>query len=127
MINMTVIIFPHFNQFCSSHTLQEVYITQFDTLDEHLQKALQEGCAAWAPGIEIISVRVTKPRVPEKIRINFEMMESEKTKFQIAIEEQKVAEKRADTKRKEATIEAQTAYDVAVIEAQKQVANQEAK
>jgi hypothetical protein len=39
-----------------------------------------------------------------------------------------VAEKRADTKRKEeATIEAQTAYDVAVIEAQKQVANQEAK
>ena len=29
------------NQFCSSHSLQEVYITLFDTLDEHLQGALQ--------------------------------------------------------------------------------------
>jgi hypothetical protein len=28
-------------QFCSSHSLQEVYITLFDTLDEHLQEALQ--------------------------------------------------------------------------------------
>jgi len=32
------------NQFCSSHTLQEVYITLFDQLDEHLQVALQKGC-----------------------------------------------------------------------------------
>merc|ERR1719240_230564 len=48
------------NQFCSSHTLQEVYITEFDTLDEHLQLALQRDCNDWAPGIEIISVRVTK-------------------------------------------------------------------
>jgi hypothetical protein len=29
------------NQFCSSHTLQEEYITLFDTLDESLQNALQ--------------------------------------------------------------------------------------
>ena len=28
------------NQFCSGHTLQEVYITLFDTLDESLQAAL---------------------------------------------------------------------------------------
>jgi regulator of protease activity HflC (stomatin/prohibitin superfamily) len=51
------------NQFCSSHTLQEVYITLFDTLDESLQNALQRDCLVWAPGIEIIAVRVTKPRV----------------------------------------------------------------
>ena len=72
-------------------------------------------------------MRVTKPRVPEKIRLNFEMMESEKTKYQIAIEEQRVAEKRADTKKREATILAQTEYDVALIEMQKEVANREAK
>ena len=32
------------NQFCSGHTLQEVYITLFDTLDESLQTALQRDC-----------------------------------------------------------------------------------
>ena len=39
------------NQFCSGHTLQEVYITLFDTLDESLQTALQRDCLRWAPGI----------------------------------------------------------------------------
>ena len=68
------------NQFCSSHTLHEVYIEKFDTLDEHLQLALQRDCNNWAPGIEIISVRVTKPRIPEQIKKNFEAMEAEKTK-----------------------------------------------
>merc|ERR1712031_101632 len=95
------------NQFCSSHTLHQVYIEKFDTLDEHLQLALQRDCNVWAPGIEIISVRVTKPRIPEQIKKNFEAMEAEKTKLLIAIEGQKVAEKEAETDRKKATIEEQ--------------------
>lgn len=52
------------NQFCSKHTLQEVYIDLFDTLDESLQLALQQDCDKWAPGIAIIAVRVTKVRLP---------------------------------------------------------------
>ncbi len=30
------------NQFCSKHTLQEVFIDEFDSLDEKLAEALQE-------------------------------------------------------------------------------------
>jgi hypothetical protein len=46
-------IFSHeINQFCSKHSLQEVYITKFDSLDESLISALQEGVNKWAPGIE---------------------------------------------------------------------------
>jgi len=103
------------NQFCSSHTLQEVYITLFDTLDEHLQLALQRDCNKWAPGIEIISVRVTKPIIPESIKRNFIEMEAEKTKLLIATEAQKVVEKEAETERKRATIEAQMKADVSAI------------
>ena len=77
------------NQFCSSHSLQEVYITQFETLDENLQHALQRDCLIWAPGIEIIAVRVTKPRVPEQIRRNYEKMEAEKTQLLIAEQTQR--------------------------------------
>jgi len=115
------------NQFCSSHTLHQVYIEKFDTLDEHLQLALQRDCNVWAPGIEIISVRVTKPRIPEQIKKNFEAMEAEKTKLLIAIEGQKVAEKEAETDRKKATIEAQMRAEVAKIMMEKELMEETAK
>jgi len=110
------------NQFCSSHTLQEVYIDLFDTLDESLGKAIQESCNVWAPGIEIIAVRVTKPRIPEQIRRNYEAMEAEKTKLLIATQTQKVVQKEAETERKRATIEAQMLADVSKIKMEKQIA-----
>ena len=74
------------------HTLQEVYIDKFDQLDESLitvrclntitfaaavlkihivcvpglclLQSLQAVCDEWAPGIQIIAIRVTKPRIP---------------------------------------------------------------
>lgn len=52
------------NQFCSKHTLQEVYIDLFHTVDDRLQQALQVSLDRFAPGIEIISIRITKPKIP---------------------------------------------------------------
>jgi hypothetical protein len=46
------------NQFCSSHSLQQVYIDLFSDLDEALAAALQKDCDTWAPGLEIIATRV---------------------------------------------------------------------
>jgi hypothetical protein len=78
------------NQFCSKHTLQEIYIDLFDNLDEELIKSLQYDLNTWAPGIEIISIRITKPRIPERIRANFEQMEQTKVEYMITTERQKV-------------------------------------
>uniref|UniRef100_A0A803L7T2 Band 7 domain-containing protein n=1 Tax=Chenopodium quinoa TaxID=63459 RepID=A0A803L7T2_CHEQI len=78
------------NQFCSSHALQQVYIDMFDQIDERMKDALQGDCTRYAPGVEIISVRVTKPTIPESIRHNYEQMEEERTKI---IMEQKLMEK----------------------------------
>eukprot|EP01041_Mallomonas_annulata_P002017 gene2017-3916_t len=114
-----------FDKFCSSHTLEEVYITLFDKLDEHLTKTLQNDCNIWAPGIEVITVRITKPHVPEMIKKNYELMEAEKTKLKISIEAQKVLEKEAETRRKQATIEAQMFADVSKIEYTKKVMEME--
>lgn len=50
------------------------------------------------------AVRVTKPNIPEAIRRNYELMESEKTKLLIAAQKQKVVEKEAETERKKALI-----------------------
>ena len=115
------------NQFCSSHTLQEIYIDLFSTLDESLQEALQTDCDKYAPGIHIIAVRVTKPRIPEQIRRNYEQMEAEKTKLMIETQRQKVVEKNAETERKRATIQAQQEKDVSAIEMSKQLATQKAQ
>ncbi|KAJ8263462.1 hypothetical protein COCON_G00159190 [Conger conger] len=103
------------NQFCSVHTLQEVYIGLFDQIDENLKLTLQEDLTGMAPGIIIQAVRVTKPNIPESIRRNYELMESEKTKLLIAAQTQKVVEKEAETERKRAVIEAEKLAQVAEI------------
>ena len=77
------------NQFCTKRTLQQVYIEEFDDIDEKLTQALQIVNKVWAPGINIISIRVTKPRIPEKLKYLFEKMESERANFLIEIEKQK--------------------------------------
>ena len=50
------------------------------------------------------------------VMLNFERIEAEKSRFQIAEQTQKVLEKEAQTKQKEATIRAQAESDVAVIQ-----------
>ncbi|XP_052173013.1 uncharacterized protein LOC127788590 [Diospyros lotus] len=104
------------NQFCSVHSLQQVYIDMFDQIDEKMKDALQADCTRYAPGIEIISVRVTKPTIPESIRRNFEQMEEERTKVLISMERQRVAEKEAETEKKIAISEAEKNAHVSKIQ-----------
>uniref|UniRef100_A0A3B4ZNH5 Erlin-1 n=1 Tax=Stegastes partitus TaxID=144197 RepID=A0A3B4ZNH5_9TELE len=113
------------NQFCSVHTLQEVYIELFDIIDENLKTALQKDLNCMAPGLTIQAVRVTKPKIPESIRRNFELMEAEKTRLLITAQTQKVVEKEAETERKKAIIEAQKVAQVAEIQFQQKVMEKE--
>merc|ERR1719342_762444 len=103
------------NQFCSGHNLQEVYIELFDQIDENLKAALQRDLTEMAPGLKVLGVRVTKPKIPEAIRKNYELMEAEKTKLMISTQRQKVIEKDAETDRKKAVIEAEKEAQVAKI------------
>lgn len=113
------------NQFCSRHTLHEVYIDLFDQIDENLEVALQRELTEMAPGLKILAVRVTKPKIPESIRKNYETMESEKTKLLISIEHQKVVEKDAETERKKAVIEAEKVAQISKIQFQQQIMEKE--
>jgi len=113
------------NQFCSSHNLQEVYIELFDRIDENLKGALQQELTEMAPGLKVLSVRVTKPKIPEAIRHNYELMESEKTKLLIATQKQKVIEKESETDRKKAVIEAEKESMVAKIKYEQNILERE--
>ena len=103
------------NQFCSNHTIQQVYIELFSRIDENLQASLQSSLNQMAPGLTVQAVRVTKPKIPAILKSNFEEMESEKTKLLIAKENQKVVEKIAETERKRAVIEANKSAEVSLI------------
>jgi regulator of protease activity HflC (stomatin/prohibitin superfamily) len=104
------------NQLCSSKTLEQVYITEFGQLDELLSRALTTDIFKNAPGVEIVTVRVTKPRIPEGIRRNYEQMEVKRTMSFIKDEERKVVAKLAETEKLRATIEAQKRADVSAIQ-----------
>merc|ERR1719411_1853361 len=114
------------NQFCSGHTLQEVYIELFDQIDENLKNALQSDLLEMAPGLKVHAVRVTKPKIPEAIRKNYELMEAEKTKLLISTQRQKVIEKDAETERKKAVIEAEKEAMVAKIRYEQHILEKEA-
>ncbi|OXA41350.1 erlin-2-B [Folsomia candida] len=113
------------NQFCSIHTLQEVYIDLFDKIDENLKNTLQNDLNVMAPGLHIQAVRVTKPRIPPEIQRNYELMEAEKTKLLISTQKQKVVEKDAETDRKKAVIEAERNAQVAKIQLEQRVLEKE--
>merc|ERR1719447_1010661 len=113
------------NQFCSAHNLQEVYIDLFDQIDENLKNALQADLTTQAPGLIVLSVRVTKPKIPESIRKNYELMEAEKTQLLISNARQKVVEKEAETERKKAVIEAEKEARVAKIRYERMIMEKE--
>jgi len=108
------------NQFCSSHTLQEVYIDQFEKLDEALAKALQSSCDSYDTGIKIVAIRVTKPRIPDSVRKNYEAIETAKTDLLVQNEKEKVARAEETTALMRSTIQAQKESDVAIIQAKQE-------
>lgn len=114
------------NQFCSSHTLEEVYISKFDQVDEQIKDALQADCDRYAPGIQIIAVRVTKPTIPESISANYVAMEVERTKALVALERQRVAEREAEAERLLAVAQAQRAAETSSIRMQQLLAEKAA-
>merc|ERR1712122_92944 len=87
--------------------------------------ALQADLLEMAPGLKVHAVRVTKPKIPEAIRKNYELMESEKTKLLISTQRQRVVEKEAETERKKAVIEAEKEAHVAKIQFERMIMEKE--
>ncbi|OON13747.1 eukaryotic phosphomannomutase, partial [Opisthorchis viverrini] len=96
-----------------------------DQIDEYLKRTLQEDLTVMAPGLFVQAVRVTKPKIPDAIRRNYEAVEAEKTKLLIANQRQKVIEREAETERRKAVIEAEKQAEISAIEWRAKLAAQE--
>ncbi|CAF1401462.1 unnamed protein product [Adineta steineri] len=109
------------NQFCSVHTLREIYIDLFATIDDHIQRTLQNDLNILAPGLHVSSIRVTKPKIPDAIARNYEKMEEEKTQYMITTAHQRVVEKEGETDRRRAVIEAEKLAAVSKIQYEQKI------
>ena len=70
------------NQYCSRNTLQDIYRVHFDEIDERLRGALQKDIddqTGSTKAIEIVAVRVTKPKTPTEVAAHFNKIEEEET------------------------------------------------
>uniref|UniRef100_A0A2P2IA52 Erlin-1 n=1 Tax=Hirondellea gigas TaxID=1518452 RepID=A0A2P2IA52_9CRUS len=115
------------NQLCSTHTLQEIYIEIFEQIDELLLERLQREWNIWAPGLELIAIRVTKPRIPKLIGKHFDAMEAEVAQLTSVSAEQQIVLQEAETTRRKAVIEAQKILEVAKINCQRNIDEQKSK
>ena len=80
---------------------------------------MNKDLAIWAPGIELLSIRVTKPSIPAPIQSNFEQIEKKKVDFYIEVEKENVAVEKEMTEQKKKIIESESRYDVKLIEFEK--------
>lgn len=67
-----------------------MYIDLFEKIDEAIQEELQNSCDRFDTGIDIISVRVSKPTIPKEVKDNYVNMEAERTKLLVATQHQLV-------------------------------------
>ena len=70
--------------------LHEVFIDRFSELDEILKRRLMEVIEEWAPGIDIITVRMVKPTIPETIQEKFSRANDLTSKLKTVNERQHV-------------------------------------
>lgn len=70
---------------------------------------------------------MTKPKIPEAIRRNYETMEQEKTQLMITTAHQQVVEKEAETDRRRAVIEAEKTAQVAKIQYEQKILGKESE
>lgn len=55
-------------------SVERILLYFSDRIDENLKRALQQDLIEMAPGLFVQAVRVTKPKIPELIRKNYELM-----------------------------------------------------
>ena len=84
-------------------------------------KALDKDLKKWAPGIQILSVRTTKPTIPKSILKNVEEMEKLKVEYLIALEKEKVQVEERITNQTQRKIKAESKLAVTRIDLQKQL------
>jgi regulator of protease activity HflC (stomatin/prohibitin superfamily) len=112
------------NVICSKLDTYDIFVTQFDQLDDMLQKFLQGEQDRLDTGINIDYVRLTKPKLPKDQADTYEGISRQQ--IQQKLEDQKKITKRKEAENAKIEAEAKANRDVIEAEGKFRVAEQEA-
>lgn len=86
------------NEYCSGKTLNQIYIEEFDQIDESLVGKLQKNIDKniGINYIKILTVRLSKPKIPSSILQQYEKIEINKTSQKSEIARSNVEKQRIE-------------------------------
>ena len=109
------------NQICSRNDLNQIFIEKFGDLDEMLKATITQTVNQWAPGVEIVAVRVTKPSIPTKIQTLYERIERARSQLLVLEKQRKNIMKTAEIKASKMLATERKALEVSKIEMARRV------
>jgi hypothetical protein len=103
------------HQFCTTKNMIDIYIKEFDLVDDVLSDILRETLAAWAPGIELIGIRITKPRIPESIRKVFDEAENLRSKYRVLEQSEQSILTKIESERRRDVLDAEKQLSISIM------------
>lgn len=82
-------VFLVVHSFCKTRTLEEIFISQADTLQDELTLALTQDLNIDTEGIYVNSVIVYKPEIPDGILAKYKEIEEEKIRYALLMQKSK--------------------------------------
>lgn len=105
------------SQLCSKHSVADLYIHLFASMDEAIQSALTKILVKWAPDIQVLSVRTTKPQLPQILADEYQAVENARAQLQVVSQKQATALGKALNNAKRQVMQAERALEIARIDA----------
>jgi len=105
------------SQLCSKHSVSDLYIHLFASMDEAIQSALTKILVEWAPDIQVLSVRTTKPQLPQILADEYQAVENARAQLQVISQKQATALSKASNDAKRQVLQAERALEIARINA----------
>jgi hypothetical protein len=105
------------SQLCSKHSVADLYIHLFASMDEAIQSALTAILVKWAPDISVLSVRTTKPQLPKRLADEYQAVEDARAQWLVAQQKQATAVGKALNEAKRELLGAQRKLEIARIDA----------
>ena len=110
------------NELCSKMTAQQLYIDNYDTLNEELTTQLRYFQEGQGSSLQITQVTVSKPNLPRDIHDNYQKIVSEQTKTIAVMEEHKRRKKEEETTQERKRLEEENKKILSLMEYDKKTA-----
>lgn len=111
----------HVSQLCSHHSVAELFIHLFASMDDTIASQLNGVLRAWAPQLSIMSVRTTKPQLPPTLADKYSEVERTRAHLTVVKQQQATQVRAAMGEARREVMEAERQLDISRINASRRL------